>query len=120
MKYKDFSYCENMIIIFTCEDKFDIFKYEDINDVICAIKFNCCIILNLFLYDGNIFEDCSEIFGNLQYSSEKSSDIFRNFRKYSEIFVKCSEIFGRLRKSLSRNLSRLRYAGALKRTVFSF
>ena len=54
-----------------------------INDVTFAIKFtkfHCWTNLNLFLYHRNIFEDCSEIFGNLWYSSEI-------FGKWSEMFV---------------------------------
>ena len=102
-----------------CEDKFDIFTCEDNKDVVCAmnhvyvyVTFNCRTDLNSFLCDRNIFNDCSEIFGNLR----KSSFIFGNFRKMignvrlnfghclesflksSEIFGKCSEIFGKLLK----------------------
>ena len=53
---------------------------EYINDVICVAKFgpfNCWTNLNLFLFDRNIFEDCSEIFSNLR----QSSNILGHFRK---------------------------------------
>ena len=71
--------------------------------------------LNSFLYDQNIFDDCSEIFGNLRLSSEifghlrkflendlnvhmNFGQFSENFQKSSEIFGKCSEIFGKLLK----------------------
>ena len=92
VNYKDFSYCENMII-FTYEEKFGIFTCEDINDVIhvCAIrftkfiKFNCWTNLNVFLYDQNIFKDCSETFDNLWWYSEISGHRW----KFLEIGWKC-------------------------------
>ena len=67
------------------------------------------------MYHRNIFESSSKVFGNLR----KSSDIFRNFRKFtenarecssglrnnfgksSEIFRKWSEIFGKSSKTPS-------------------
>ena len=99
--------------IFTCEDKFDIFTCEDNNDIVCAItftKFNCRTNLNSFLCERNIFDDCSETFGNLRQSSAIFGDLRKmignvrmsfghcseNFEKSSKIFGKCSEMFGKL------------------------
>ena len=69
----------------------------------------------MLVYHRNIFESSAKVFGNLK----KSSDIFRNFRKFtenarecssglrnnfgksSEIFRKWSEIFGKSSKTPS-------------------
>ena len=95
--------------IFTCEDKFDIFTCEDNNDVLCAVKFtkfNDWTNLNSFLYDRNIFEVCSKIFGSLQQSSE----ILGHLRKFSENDRKCSyelrTLFGEVWK-IFRNLRKM-------------
>ena len=53
------------------------------NDIVCAIKFskcNCCTILNLFLDDRKIFQDCSDIFGKFR---EKIRNVRLSFRQCS-------------------------------------
>ena len=90
--------------IFTCEDKFDIFTCEDNNNIVCAItftKFNCRTNLNSFLCERNIFDDCSETFGNLRQSSAI-------FGKWSEMFVWASDTVRRILKNLRKSSENVR------------
>ena len=62
--------------------------------------------LNSFLYDRNIFEDCSEIFGNLR----QSLVIFGNFRTSSKIFGK---LIGNVRINFGQCSETTRYLTSL-------
>ena len=66
MNDKDFTYCENMISSHVCEDKFDIFVCENINDVIFIVKFTKFELLN----EPKFIRQPSVIFGNLRTSFE--------------------------------------------------
>ena len=61
--------------------------------------------LNSLVYDRNIFESSSNVFGNLRTFSEnvrqRSCVLRTSFEESSEIFGKWSEIFGKSSKTLS-------------------
>ena len=80
------------------------------------------LYLNSLVYHRNISGSSSKVFGNLRTSSDifenfrkfsenvrkRSSDLRHNFGKSSEIFGKCSEIFGKSSKTPSWTLRKTR------------